>query len=93
MLKQLLNNSKTAFKSPKNDFFDPENGQNEKFNFGDHISTFRAKNTPKSGPYKTKNNAKTTSEQLQTNFQKPLKTGFLSLKMVETTLVEGQNLN
>ena len=91
MLKQLLNNSKTAFKSPKNDFFDPENGQNEKFNFGDHISTFRAKNTPKSGPYKTKNNAQTTSEQLQTNFQKFQKTVFCDPENGQNDPLRGPN--
>ena len=45
-----------------------------------------------SGPFKTNNNSQATPEQLHTNFQKPLKTGFLTLKMVKITLSEGQNL-
>ena len=59
------------------------------FDFRGHISTFWAKNTPKSGTFKAENNAQTTSEQLQTNFQKPLKTGFLTQEMVKMTLSEG----
>ena len=35
-----------------------------------HLASFRAENTPKSGPVKAKNNAQTTSKQLQNNFQK-----------------------
>jgi len=54
------------------------------FDFRGHISTFQAENTPKSGPFKTKNNAQTTSEQLQTNFQKVQKTTFLAPKMVKS---------
>ena len=37
------------------------------------ISTFRAVNTPESGAFKARNNAQTTSEHLQNNFQKPRK--------------------
>ena len=54
-----------------------------------HISTFRAENTPKSRAFKVKNNALTTSEQLQTNFQKPQKMSFKTLEMVKMTLTEG----
>ena len=61
------------------------------FDFRGHISTFRAKNTPKTGTFKAENNAQTTSEQLQTNFQKVKKTTFLAPKMVKMTLSEGQN--
>ena len=43
--------------------------------------------------FKAKNDAQTTSELLQTNFQKVQKTGFLTLKMVKMTLSEGQILN
>ena len=70
-------------------------GQNlvSNFDFGGHISTFRAKNKPESWSFKAKNDAQTTSEQLETNFQKALKTGFLTLKMVKMTLSEGQILN
>ena len=56
------------------------------------MSTFQAENTSKSGPFKVKNNAQTTSELLQTNFQKVQKTTFLTLKMVKMTLSEGQIL-
>ena len=54
------------------------------FDFRGHISTFQAETSTKNEPFKTKNNAQTTSEQLQTNFQKLLKTGFLTLKIVQT---------
>ena len=76
-------------------FFDHENGQNiltTNFDFRGHISTFQAKNKPKSGTFKAENNAQTTSEQLQNNFQKVQKTTFLALEMVKMTLQEGQIL-
>ena len=57
-----------------------------------HISTFWAENTFKSSTFKAKNNAQTTSEQLQTNFQNVQKTTFLGPKMVKMTLSEGQIL-
>ena len=40
------------------------------FDFGGHVSTFRTNNTSENGAFKAKNNSQTTSEQLQTNFQK-----------------------
>ena len=40
------------------------------FDFRARISTFRAENATKIGHYKAKNNAQTTSEQLQNTFQK-----------------------
>ena len=43
-------------------------------------------------PFRAENNAQTTSEQLQTNFQKVQKTTFLAPKMVKMTLSEGQIL-
>ena len=43
-------------------------------------------------PLKNKNNTQTTSEQLQTNFQKAQITDFFILKMVKMTLSDGQNL-
>ena len=64
----------------------------EGFDFRGHISTFRAESTPKSTSFKAKNNAQTTSEHLQNNFQKPQKTGFLAPKMVKMTPSEGQFL-
>ena len=64
----------------------------QNFDFRGHISTFRAENTPESEAFKAKNNAQTTSEQLQTNFQKVQKTTFLAPKMVKMTLSEGQIL-
>ena len=54
------------------------------FDFRGHISTFRPENKPKSRPFKAKNNAQTTSEQLKTNFQKVEKTTFLGPKMVKS---------
>ena len=62
----------------------------QNFDFRGHISTFRAENTAKSGHFKAENNAQTTSEHLQTNFQKVQKTTFLAPKMVKMTLSEGQ---
>ena len=56
----------------------------QNYDFRGHISTFRPKNTLKSGGFKAKNNAQTTSEQLQTNFQKVQKTTFLAPKMVKS---------
>ena len=44
------------------------------------------------GVLRLKNYPQTTSEQLQNNFQKVQKTGFLTLKMVKMTLLEDQNL-
>ena len=46
------------------------------FDFRGHLSTFRPENTPKSWPFKAKNNPQATPEQLQTNFQKVQKTDF-----------------
>ena len=60
--------------------------------FRGHISTIRTENTAKSGLFKVENNAERTSKHLQNNFQKPLKTGFLTLKMVKMPLSEGENL-
>ena len=62
------------------------------FDLRGHISAFRVKSTPKSVTFKAKNNAQTTSEQLQTNFQNVQKTTFLGPKMVKMTLSEGQIL-
>ena len=59
------------------------------FDFRGQISTFRAKNTHKSGSFKAENNAYPTSEHLQNNFQKVQKTTFLTPKMVKMTLSEG----
>ena len=47
------------------------------FDFRGHISTFRAENTHKSRPFKAENNAQTTSEQLENNFEKAQKMTFL----------------
>ena len=66
MPKQLLNNSRTTLKKSKKRLFCPEIGQNDplrgpnfdqNFNFRGHISTFRAKNTPKSVAFKASNDA------------------------------------
>ena len=50
------------------------------FDFRGHISTFRAENTPKSWHFKVENNALTTSEHLQNNFQKSQITPFFDPK-------------
>ena len=62
------------------------------FNFRSHLSTFRAENTPKSGPFKAENNAQTVPKLLQNNFEKVQKTWFLTLKWSKMTLSEGQIL-
>ena len=54
------------------------------FDFQGHILTFGAKNTAKTEPFKAENNAKATSEQLQTNFQIVQKTTFLGPKIVKS---------
>ena len=56
---------------------------NENLNFQGHLSTFRAENTPKSGPFKVENNALTLPNQLQNNFEKVEKTTFSTPKMVK----------
>ena len=66
------------------------------FDFRGHIATFGAVNTPKRGPFIAENNVQTTSEQLQTNFQKVQKTYLLAQKMVKSRvqiLKNGQNLS
>ena len=65
---------------------------NKNFNFRGHISTFRAKNTPKNWLIQTKNNVQTTPKKLLNNFQKPQKTTFLTPKMSKMTLSKGQFL-
>ena len=64
----------------------------ENLDFVDHLSTYRAKNTSISGPFKAQNDAQTTFKQLQTNFQNVQKTTFLGPKMVKMTLSESQIL-
>ena len=56
-------------------------GQNltKNLDFRGNLSTFRAENTPKSGPSKSKNNAQTLLKLLQNNFEKVQKT-FLTTK-------------
>ena len=49
-----------------------------------HLSTFRAKITPKSGPFKVENNAQTLPKQLQNNFEKVQKTVFSTPKMAKS---------
>ena len=58
----------------------PSEGQKLTLNFDlrGHTSSFRAENTPKSGPRKPENNAQTTVTQLLNNFEKVQKTTFLT---------------
>ena len=62
------------------------------FDFGGHLCIFRAEIIHKSELFKAKNISQTTSNQLQNNFQKAQKTGFLSLKIVKMILCKSQNL-
>ena len=64
----------------------------QKFNFRGHLSTFRAENTPKTGPSKSKNNAQTLLKLLQNNFEKVQKSTFLTPKIVENDHIMGQIL-
>ena len=86
LLKLLQNNfekvQKSAFLTPKMVENDHILGQilTKNLDYRGHLSTFRAENTPKSGPFKAKNNAQTLPKQLQNNFEKVPKTTFLSQK-------------
>ena len=60
--------------------------------FRGRILTFRAENKAKKRRFKPGNNASTTSEHLQNNFEKVQKTTFLPLKMVKRIRSQGQNL-
>ena len=53
------------------------------FNFRGYIPTFQANSTQESWSFKTKNNAQTTSEQFQINFQKVKKNDFVTAKIVK----------
>ena len=55
------------------------------FDFRGHIATFGAENTPLIEPFKAENNAKTTFEKLQTNFQKVKKNVFFGQKNGQIT--------
>ena len=100
VLKSYLNTCyetpKQLWKSPENDFFDPNIVKKlllktakmsklviKNFDFGDFLSTFRAQNTPKGRPFKAKNNIQTLPKQLQNNFEKVQKSTFLTSKMVK----------
>ena len=63
----------------------------QNLNFRGHLSTFRAENTPKSGPFKVKNNALTLPKQLQNNFEKVQKMTFSTPKMVKNHPQNYQN--
>ena len=64
----------------------------QNFNFRGHLSSFRAENTPISGPFTPKNNTQTSSKQLQNKLEKVKKTGFFSQKLPKMTLSESQIL-
>ena len=69
---------KTDFLIPKMSKMTLSEGQilTKTFDFWGHLSTFRAKNTHKSWPFKAKNNAQITSEHHQNNFKKSQKNDF-----------------
>ena len=64
--------------TPQNQHFLTQN-----LDFWGHLSTLRAENTRKSGPFKVENNALTLPKQLQKNFEKVQKTTFSTPKMVK----------
>ena len=94
MPKYFINNSRTTLKKSRKWLFRPpkwsklrsQNGQilTKNLDFQGQLSTFWAENTPKNGPFKSKNNALTNPEQLLNNFPKVQKTTFLPPKMVKT---------
>ena len=55
----------------------------ENLDYRGHLSTSRAENIPKSGPFKVENNAQTHPKQLQSNFEKVQKMTFSTPKMVK----------
>ena len=55
----------------------------ENFDFWFYLSTFGARNTPKSRPFKVENNPQTLPKQLQNSFEKVQKTTFSTPKMVK----------
>ena len=55
----------------------------QNFDFGAHLSTIRAQKTPKSRPFKAKNNAQTLPKIVQNNFEKVEKSSFLTPKIVK----------
>ena len=63
----------------------------DNFDFRGHLSTFRAENTPKSGPFNTEKYAHTHPKQLPNNFEKVEKSTFLTPKMAKNTPQNGQN--
>ena len=63
----------------------------EIFDFWGYLSTFGAENTPKSRPFKVKNNAQTLPNQPQNNFEKVQKTTFSTPKIVKMTPQNCQN--
>ena len=65
----------------------------ENFDFLGHLSTFGAENTPKSRPFKVKNNAQTLPNQLQNNFEKVQKTTFSNPKMAKTRMSTWQKVS
>ena len=61
------------------------------FDFRGHLSTFRAKNTPKSRPFEGENNAQTLPKQVQNNFEKSRNRLFSPPKWSKMTPQIGQN--
>ena len=57
-----------------------------------HLSTFRAENTHKSGPFKVKNNAQTLPKQLKNNFEKVQETTFWTTKLAKTRMPTWQKV-
>ena len=56
------------------------------FDFGGHLSTYRAENTPKSRPLKVETNAQILPIQPLNNFEKVQKTTFLTPKMAKSRM-------
>ena len=75
----------------------PQNRQNEQIFIFVHLSTFRAENTPKSRPFKVKNNAQTLPKQLrkspENDFFDPQNGQKLPLKTAKMSQNLTKNLN
>ena len=63
------------------------------FDFRGHLSTCSAENTPKSGPFKYKNNAQTLLKQLQNNFEEVQKSTFLTPKIVKNDPIKSEKMS
>ena len=72
-----------------------QNGQilTKNLDFRAHLSNSGGENTPKSGPFRSKNNAQILPKQLQNNFEKVQKMTFSTPKMVKIEVSKWSNFD